>query len=63
MVIGVACGIPAILQGKKAELYNVSGRAGAILGWIAVGFSALWTAIYLFFVLIGVMASSSINSY
>ena len=56
---GAGCGIPAILQGKKAELFNVSGRAGIILGWVAVGFSAFWTAIYLFFMFIGMASDSS----
>ena len=59
---GAGCGIPAVLQGKKAEQYNVSGRAGIILGWIAIGFSALWTALYMLLMFIG-MASDSSYSY
>ncbi|WP_139346796.1 hypothetical protein [Sinomonas mesophila] len=55
---GIGCGIPAILQGRKAELYNVSGRAGIILGWIAIGFSVLWTAIYMFLMFVGMTSSS-----
>lgn len=55
---GVGCGIPAIIQGRKAEPYNVSGRAGIILGWAAIVISAGWTALYMLFMVLGAIGSS-----
>ncbi|BCW36046.1 hypothetical protein StoSoilA2_21020 [Arthrobacter sp. StoSoilA2] len=53
---GVGCGVPATVQGKRAELYNVSGRAGVILGWTAIIVASAWTTIY-----VGMMLLSAIG--
>ncbi|WP_138413301.1 hypothetical protein [Sinomonas gamaensis] len=56
--VGVGCGIPAILQGKKAEVYNVSGRPGVILGWVSIVAAIAWTTIYLIIIVLGAVGSS-----
>lgn len=50
---GVGLGIPAIMQAKRAEQHGVKGSAGAVCGWVAIGFSVLWVMGYLTLMFIG----------
>jgi hypothetical protein len=65
-LLGVACGvglgIPAILSSKKAEQQGYNAVAGRSLGWVAIGVSGFWVAVYIFLMTIGAMADSSVST-
>lgn len=56
---GVGLGIPAILGAKRAEENGVNATWGKSLGWVAIGFSALWVALYVFLFVVGSLYSGS----
>lgn len=55
--IGIGLGIPAIIQGGKE---GVNGTIGRVLGWVAIGFSALFITFYMV-AFAGGMSSSNVG--
>lgn len=50
---GLGLGIPAILQSSKSSRLGGEATAGKVTGWIAISFSLLWVAFYMWLMMIG----------
>lgn len=56
---GLGLGIPALIQGRRAEEGDATATWGKAMGWVAIAFSILWVALYTFLIVAGALSGSS----